>query len=182
MDRAPAKTETAMVVKISNLLDQLAKFLSGLAIVVLVGAVMLQVIARYVFSQPPAYTEELARYAMIWAGLIGATMSFKRRFDPALFNGVNKGPIWLRSGARLMKSLVVLIYLLPIMWYVFLGPGMNPARGFLLRHSRTMADALPFSTVWVAIAVPLMIVIILVHLVARWCGDDRPAEPEAETT
>jgi TRAP-type C4-dicarboxylate transport system permease small subunit len=168
------------MIRFSDALDKVAMVLSGIAIVVLVGAVMLQVVARYVFSQPPAYTEELARYAMIWAGLIGASMSFKRRFDPALFNGINRGPVWIKIGARLIKSVVVLIYLLPILWYVFFGPGMNPARGFLLRHSRTMADALPFSTVWVAIAVPLMIVFILVHLVARWSGDDRPAHPDTD--
>lgn len=170
------------IIRISTALDRAATVLAGVAIVVLVGAVMLQVVARYVFSQPPAYTEELARYAMIWAGLVGASMSFKRRFDPALFNGVAKGPLWLRVGAELVKSLVVLIYLLPILWYVVFGPGMNPARGFLLRHSRTMADALPFSTVWVGVAVPLMIVLILIHLVARWCGDDGPAEPDRDAT
>ncbi|KZX98863.1 MULTISPECIES: TRAP transporter small permease [unclassified Sulfitobacter] len=173
-------TYRSSMIRFSDTLDKVAMVLSGIAIVVLVGAVILQVVARYVFSQPPAYTEELARYAMIWAGLIGASMSFKRRFDPALFNGINRGPVWIKIGARLIKSVVVLIYLLPILWYVFFGPGMNPARGFLLRHSRTMADALPFSTVWVAIAVPLMIVFILVHLVARWSGDDRPAHTDAD--
>ncbi|OWU85943.1 C4-dicarboxylate ABC transporter permease [Oceanicola sp. 22II-s10i] len=175
-------TLSRTVIGLSTILDRIASVLAGAAIVVLVGAVMLQVIARYVFSQPPAYTEELARYAMIWAGLIGASMSFKRRFDPALFNGITKGPVWLRAGAELVKSLVVLIYLLPILWHVFFGPGMNPARGFLLRHSRTMADALPFSTVWVAIAVPLMIVLVLIHLVARWFGDAGPAEPDRDAT
>lgn len=169
------------MIRISTVLDRVASVLAGVAVVVLVGAVMLQVVARYVFSQPPAYTEELARYAMIWAGLIGASMSFKRRFDPALFNGVSRGPVWLRV-AELVKSLVVLIYLLPILWFVFFGPGMNLARGFLMRHSRTMADALPFSTVWVAVAVPLMIFLILIHLVARWFGDDGAAEPDRDAT
>ncbi|WP_236627445.1 TRAP transporter small permease, partial [Sulfitobacter sp. HI0027] len=64
------------MIRFSDTLDKVAMVLSGIAIVVLVGAVILQVVARYVFSQPPAYTEELARYAMIWAGLIGASMSF----------------------------------------------------------------------------------------------------------
>lgn len=170
------------IIRLSNALDRVASVLAGVAVVVLVGTVILQVLARYVFSQPPAYTEELARYAMIWAGLIGASMSFKRRFDPALFSGIANGPDWLRSAAKLVQSLVVLIYLLPILWHVFFGPGMNPARGFLLRHSRTMADALPFSTVWVAVAVPLTILLILIHLVARWCGDDGPDAPDRDAT
>ena len=40
----------------STALDRVASVLAGVAIVVLVGAVMLQVVARYMFSQPPAYT------------------------------------------------------------------------------------------------------------------------------
>ncbi|MDK3019244.1 TRAP transporter small permease [Pseudodonghicola flavimaris] len=170
-----------MMIGLSNGLDRVATVVAGTAIAVLVGAVMLQVVARYIFQQPPAWTEELARYAMIWAGLTGATMSFKRRFDPALFNGSSaRGLIGIAAEA--MKSIVVLTYLLPILFYVFYGPGMNPARGFLLRHSRSMAEALPFSTVWIAVAVPLMIVFILLHLVARWCGDDGPAQPDNDAT
>lgn len=171
-----------MMIGFSNGLDRVATVIAGAAIVVLVGAVMLQVVARYIFQQPPAWTEELARYAMIWAGLIGASMSFKRRFDPALFNGAPSTRGLIGVAAEAMKSIVVLTYLLPILFYVFYGPGMNPARGFLLRHSRTMAEALPFSTVWVAVAVPLMIVFILLHLVARWCGDDGPAQPDNDAT
>lgn len=171
-----------IVIGVSNGLDRVATVVAGAALVVLVGAVMLQVVARYVFQQPPAWTEELARYAMIWAGLIGASMSFKRRFDPALFNGARNARGLVAVAAEAMKSVVVLVYLLPILFYVFFGPGMNPARGFLLRHSRTMAEALPFPTVWVAIAVPLMIVFILLHLVARWCGDEGPAQPDSDAT
>ncbi|MBN7760566.1 TRAP transporter small permease subunit [Nitratireductor aquibiodomus] len=178
---APMKHIAKSVIRFSNGLDRLATVMAGVALVILVGAVMLQVLARYVFNQPPAYTEELARYAMIWAGLMGATISFKRRFDPALFTGEGSRNALLGLAAALMRSAVVLIYLLPILWYVFYGPNMNPARGFLLRHSRTMADALPFSTFWVAVAVPIMIVFILVHLAARWCGDDGvpPADSDA---
>lgn len=160
-----------VVLRISGALDVVASIVTSLAIVVLVATVLLQVVARYIFQQPPAYTEELARYSMIWAGLIGATMAFKRRFDPALMNGVKRGPQWLQVAAEIVRSVVVLIFLVPILVYCFFGPGMNPARGFLLRHSKTMAEALPFSTVWVAIAVPLMIVLVFVHLLARWCGD-----------
>lgn len=150
-----------------------------LALVILVGAVALQVVARYVFFSPPTWTEELARYAMIWAGLLGATLSFKRRFDPALF-GAGAPETWRAIVAGILQSAVVLIYLLPILWYAFFGPGANPARGFLTRHSRTTAESMEFTTFWVAIAVPIMIVLILVHLVARWFGDAPPPRAEGD--
>ena len=169
------------VLRISGAIDVVASIITSFAIIVLVAAVLLQVVARYIFQQPPPYTEELARYAMIWAGLIGASMAFKRRFDPALMNGVKNGPPWMQVAAEIIRSAVVLTYLVPILIYCFYGPGMNPARSFLLRHSKTMAEALPITTVWVAIAVPLMILIILVHLLARWFGDGwdtRRAAPD----
>lgn len=159
------------VLAVSRGLDRVASVVTCVALVILVGAVLLQVVARYIFQQPPAYTEELARYAMIWAGLIGASMAFKRRFDPALANLAGNLTGWVGVLAESLRTAVVLIYLLPVLFYCFFGPGMNAARGFLLRHSRTAAEALPFSTVWVAVAVPLMIVLILIHLLARWMGD-----------
>ncbi|WP_339775322.1 TRAP transporter small permease subunit [uncultured Thalassospira sp.] len=175
--------KTALAISLG--LDRLAGIIAIIALSVLVGSVLLQVVARYVFASPPSWTEELARYAMIWAGLIGATMSFKRRFDPALFTGSSTGGGLMAVITGTVQSAVVIIYLTPVLWYCFFGPGNNPARGFLLRHSRTTADALDFSTLWVAIAVPVMIVIILVHLIARWAGDDgqpsAPAPAKADT-
>jgi TRAP-type C4-dicarboxylate transport system permease small subunit len=163
------------ILALSGGLDRVISGCTIVFLVVLVAVVMLQVVARYVFASPPPWTEEAARYAMIWAGLLGATMSFKRRFDPALFKEPGQSAL-LATASLLMQSAIVLIYLLPILWHTVYGPYMNPARGFLLRHSRMMADALPFPTILVAISVPIMIVTILIHLSARWCGDDRPAE------
>ncbi|WP_349295066.1 TRAP transporter small permease subunit (plasmid) [Thioclava sp. 'Guangxiensis'] len=168
-----------VILRTSAVLDRLASVVTCIALVLLVGIVLLQVVARYLFDQPPSWTEEAARYAMIWAGLIGASMAFKRRFDPALMNSVKGGPLWLQTGAELLRSIVVVIYLGPILLYCFVGPNLNLARGFLLRHSKTMAEALPFTTFWVAIAVPLMILMVFVHLVARHMGDRPPADSDA---
>ncbi len=154
----------------SDRLDGVIKALNFVALTLLVGVVFLQVVARYIFDSPPSWTEELARYAMIWAGLLGATMSFKRRFDPALANEPRGRSTGLAFAAAALRSAAVLIYLLPILWFSFFGANMNLERGFLLRHSRILADSLDISTFWVAIAVPLMIVVILVHLLCRWFG------------
>ena len=111
-----------ILVALSRGIDRLASALAMSFLVVLVGAVMTQVIARYVLQSPPAWTEELARYTMIWAGLMGATMSFKRRFDPALIGSASADrPAWLSALAGGIQGLAVLIYLLPILWFSFFG-------------------------------------------------------------
>lgn len=37
-----------------------------------------QVITRYVFSSPSSFTEEVARYLLIWIGLLGAAIAYRR--------------------------------------------------------------------------------------------------------
>lgn len=44
---------------------------------VLVLDVTWQVITRYALSSPSSYTEELARYLLIWIGLLGATLAYR---------------------------------------------------------------------------------------------------------
>jgi len=159
------------IVRLSDGLDCIMRLATIGFLIALVSVVILQVVARYVFASPPAWTEEIARYAMIWAGLLGATMSFKRGFDPALFGDFRSGNRFVLFAAKLGRSLPVLIYLLPILLFCFIGANMTVERSFLVRHSRSMADAFDFPTLLVAIAVPIMIVTILVHLAAQWCGD-----------
>ena len=168
------------IVRLSDALDRVVRWATVSFLVVLVSVVILQVIARYVFASPPAWTEEIARYAMIWSGLLGATMSFKRGFDPALFGEIKTSNRFLRLAARVGRSLPVLIYLLPILLFCFIGANMTVERSFLVRHSRSMADAFDFPTLLVAIAVPIMIFTILIHLAAQWCGP-APAPDDSES-
>jgi TRAP-type C4-dicarboxylate transport system permease small subunit len=43
----------------------------------LVGAVLWQVISRYLFSSPSSWTEEMARFLLIWIALLGAVYAFR---------------------------------------------------------------------------------------------------------
>ena len=48
-------------------------------IVAMVVLIATQVGFRYVLSKPLAWTEEVARHLMIWAGLLGAAVAYRRR-------------------------------------------------------------------------------------------------------
>ena len=51
----------------------------------MLACVLIQIVARYILQAPPAWTEELGRYAMIWAVMFGATSAFYHQEDPAIF-------------------------------------------------------------------------------------------------
>ncbi|POT56727.1 C4-dicarboxylate ABC transporter permease [Citrobacter amalonaticus] len=52
--------------------DRIIAAFSILVMIALVGCVVWQVFSRYVLNQPSTLTDELARFLMIWVGLLGA--------------------------------------------------------------------------------------------------------------
>jgi TRAP-type C4-dicarboxylate transport system permease small subunit len=159
------------IIRTSDLVDAALLRVAIVALALLVGTVVLQVVARYVFFQPPVWTEEIARYLMIWAGLLGATLAFKRHFDPAIFQP-KMGPRAQRL-VLTIQSVAILIFVLPALFYCFVGPGLRVTRGFLMRHSKTYSETLDIATIYVAVAVPLALAVILLHLAARWAGETK---------
>lgn len=71
----------------SSLKDQVDRVL-GVALVVLMAIsvvnVLWQVFTRFIMDNPSSFTEELARYLLIWVGLLGAAYAVGKRVHLAL--------------------------------------------------------------------------------------------------
>lgn len=63
--------------RVVRIVDALLKNVLIILMLALVASVSWQVISRYVFSSPSSWTEELARFLMIWVGLLGAAYAFR---------------------------------------------------------------------------------------------------------
>ena len=161
-------------------LDRIALAGAVLALLTMVGAVLFQIVARYVFAQPPFWTEELARYGMIWAGCLGATVAFRRLADPRVADlSAHPRPV-LRRISALAMALAAAGFLGPILWYGLFGPGMNPARGHIARMARRTSEALDVPLSWVAAAPAVMAALILIHallLIVLSFRRGAPGEP-----
>lgn len=141
---------------------------------------MIQIVARYIFSSPPVWTEDIARYAMVWTGLLGATLSFKTRSDAVLMGSIfPRRPHFLGLCAEAIQSAAVLVFILPVIYFCFVGLSGGFSRGYLARQSGLTADTLGIPMVWISLAVPLAMIIILVHLVARWADENCEEKSEA---
>jgi len=124
----------------------------------MLSLVVVQVVARYILRAVPVWTEEAARYCMVWGGMLGATIAFYRDEDPRLLQPPKKGPrLWLGL-ASFLRALAVVLFLGPVLYY---------SDRFLLRHWQRTSDALGISTFWVTVAVPVAVAVIFIHLIAR---------------
>lgn len=73
-----------MLISIKRYLDRSLEW----ALVVLMGAnvlnVLWQVFTRFILNNPSSYTEELARYLLIWVGLLGAAYAVSKKLHLAI--------------------------------------------------------------------------------------------------
>jgi TRAP-type C4-dicarboxylate transport system permease small subunit len=89
------------------------------ALVLLMGAnvlnVLWQVFSRFVLRRPSAFTEELARYLLIWVGLLGASYASGKGLHLAIDVVVDKLRGGLRLGADLVGQALVFLFALTAM-------------------------------------------------------------------
>jgi len=169
-----------VIIRISNGLDLGCRTGAGFCFIAMLAFVSIQVVARYILQSPPTWTEELARYSMVWGGLLGATVAFKSRFDPTLIKapgGTNRAVVFW---AGVLRTAAVVIFMAPVLYFSLFGPGMSPSRGFLGRSLMRTADTLGFPMFYISIAVPIAAGVILIHLMARLAGDQTGILPSEE--
>jgi len=164
----------------SATLNRIAIVAAAIAVLVMVGAAGWQVIARYVLDQPPIWTEELARRAMIWAGLLGATAAFRAKTEPTLFPGAAATGGTTGLVLAMIRAVGVLLLALPVLWYCFIGPSGSFARSFLDRTANRPAEMLDIPMVWFTAAIPIAFGLILIHLAADLAQRLVQKEPETQ--
>jgi len=151
-------TTAGGLTRLSAGLNRICWMTAGTIMLVMLAVVGLQVIARYIFFSPPSWTEELARYCMIWAGYLGATVSFYRREDPVLMGRKSAGPAPLSTFFMLLRNGAVVLFLAPIVYW-------SPV---IIRHHMTrQTESMEWISGYVMLIVPLFAGVILLHVLAR---------------
>jgi len=168
--------------RLSAALNSIALWGAVLAVLTMVYAAGWQVIARYLLDAPPVWTEELARRAMVWAGMLGASAAFRAGADPTLFPNMLELRGRLGMALALIRAAGVAIFAAPVIWFSLFGPNMNLARGFLGRSLERTAEMIPISMIWFTSAVPLAFALIVIHMLAGLAlrltdPEDNPEQP-----
>lgn len=170
-----------LIISTSDALHSIVRRVAVFAVCLMFATVVVQIIARYIFSSPPVWTEDVARYAMVWTGLLGATLSFKTHADAVLMESVfPKRPHVLGLVAEGIQTAAVLTFVLPVIYFCFIGLKGGFAKGYIARQSGLTADTLGIPMSWISISVPIAMIVILVHLAARWAAFEE--DPQSSVT
>ena len=73
----------------------------------MVANVSWQVFTRFVLHRPSAYTEELARFLLMWTGLLGACVAWRRRMHLSIRvfgRSKTEPPLWMERVTLLVTA------------------------------------------------------------------------------
>jgi TRAP-type C4-dicarboxylate transport system permease small subunit len=125
----------------------------GTAICVLMGAMVInvlwQVFTRFVLRDPSSFTEEAARYMMIWLGLLGSAYAAGRKAHLALDLITAR----LQGGRKRASEIIIQVIILLFTLTVMVGGGIRLV--WIQLSLGQQSAALQLKTGYVYLAVPL---------------------------
>jgi TRAP-type C4-dicarboxylate transport system permease small subunit len=152
------------VTKFDNLLAKGEAAVLIAMVAVMTVVVFLQVVYRYVLTQPLYWSEELARYLFVWLSILGATLGLQKRGHFGL-------DVFFRMFPRKMKqSMGFFIYLLMgIVIFVILVQGITLVQKTASQESPAMG--IPMS--WAYACLPVGGALMAIHLIVIFLKDLR---------
>ncbi|MDN2481205.1 TRAP transporter small permease [Vibrio agarivorans] len=140
-----------------TLLDKAILTFCGFAIITLVVTVTWQVFSRYVLNDPSSFTDELARYTMIWFGLFGASYLFGKNGHLAITLFIGSIKAKYRKYCHLLIHLVSFTFI----YLAMIKGGMQLIGRTMLQSS----PALQIPMAYVYFILPLSGTLMLIYLV-----------------
>lgn len=120
-----------------------------IVMLLLVACVVWQVVSRYVLNDPSTFTNEAARYLMMWVGLLGAayTVGLQRHLSIDLISGNLSGRTY-----RFVHLLINLIIMTFTFLVIFKG-GIDLVEKVLSRGQVSAVMRIPMGYVYLALPI-----------------------------
>lgn len=100
----------ALLKKIEQVIGFLLKPIIVLGMLCLIGVITLQIISRVFFNAVP-WTEEVARFLLIWITFLGAALAFQQGRHIAVSFVVDALPPKINRLAKMMASLAIILFM-----------------------------------------------------------------------
>lgn len=144
-------------------LDTIDILISVTALAILVLVVSLQVFCRYVLQNSLDWTEELARYLLIWSVLFGCSYAMKEdaHLEMSILRSM-AGP-HMKKVIHIFSCLMCLVFCI-----IMLNAGIESIENIRWSEQTTPAMQIPAWIIW--LAMPLGFALMGIHAVIRIIG------------
>ncbi|MEX2401064.1 MAG: TRAP transporter small permease [Rhodothermales bacterium] len=125
--------------------------------------VLWQVFTRWVLNAPSAYTEELARYLLIWIGLVGAGYAAGKKMHLA----IDLLPMMLKGRKRQVLEIVIDAFVLLFAFFVLIVGGVRLVTLTLMMGQTSAALGIELGYVYLALPLSGLIIVFYALLSIR---------------
>jgi len=140
---------------VRNKIDRILGKLLALIMGIMVINVLWQVASRYLVGEPSSFTDELARYLMIWVGVLGAAYVSGRKMHVAIDVLPSKAS---KGTQRKLKGLVYVLIILFALFAMVVGGSRLVYISYLLGQ-KSPALQIPLALVYMVIPLSGLLII-----------------------
>ena len=165
---APGNWADRLATGIERVLDGLL----GLMLLVMTVTVVWQVFARYVLDQAPSWSEELARFLVVWVTMLGAAAVLRSGGHVTITALLEAAPVWLARVIILVRDLLLLACALVLIWSGYRFAEIN---GFQASPAFEVPMSYVYGSLWIgAVLLVLMLGLSRLGLRGDWTrsGDE----------
>ncbi|MDR2860474.1 MAG: TRAP transporter small permease [Elusimicrobiota bacterium] len=105
------------IVFIQKFMDKTIFNILSIVLGIMVIMVVAQVFARFILNNPSMVVEELLRFSLIWAVMLGAISAFIRKEHIALTLFIDKAPAKVHKVLSLIINIIIIAFLGIVMVY-----------------------------------------------------------------
>lgn len=161
-----------MLKQLISAVDECFKAFLALLIATMVLCVCWQIVSRYFFNDPSQWTEELARFLLVWIGMLGASYAYHKKMHLGLDLLQQKlsvrQQVW---HARFVHLIVILFSAV-----VLVGGGSQLIS--MTRELEQYSAALGVSMHWVYMCLPVSGIMLIGYAILDWVAGSQLAESE----
>ena len=137
------------------LIYQIEKIVSFILVILTVLLTGMQVFFRYVLNSPLSWTEELARFALVWLVFWGSAIAIRRKRHLSIPFFVNLLPKKIKIYIDMFNKILII---------VFLGILLYTGYEVMLETQEIVTPALGISYLWFYIIVPISCAFMLLQI------------------
>lgn len=174
-DEAPPRPLARLAARAADGLERLLDAALIVLLLVMTASVVWQVFARYALAAAPSWSEEVARYLMVWVTFLGAAAVLRSGGHITVGVLADRLPPRLRAAVLVVRDLVILFAAGVLALY---GWRYAQAMGFQDSAALEISMSIPYAALWVGGGL-IAVMVILTRLAHRgeWQPDD---DEEAE--
>lgn len=145
--------------RVFHFLERLLDIIIGVLMIVLVVIISMQIVSRFVFNKPLIWTEEFARWLMIWMAFLAIPICVKKNIHLKVDLGLDKvlSPASLLVKDLLLNTVALIVWALVVKY------------GYTYAMTLTRVNALTFriAKVYLLICIPVSGLLTVAFLLNR---------------